>query len=112
MLNYQADFKTGDQKAIAKIYTLGKTIALKYINEAAKRNKHVAYMSFEEKEEKAHNAITYIVVRYVEHKDWFIENSFTAYLYLRVKHELFYKRKVDGIVDFVDTDKLKKRWGK
>ena len=30
--------------------------------------------------------------------------SFTSYLYLRIQHELFYRRKVDEIVSFVDME--------
>lgn len=55
-------------------------------------------------EEKAHNAITYIIARYLRVKDFAITESFTGYLFLRIKHELFYQRKVDKIVDFVDWD--------
>ena len=64
----------------------------------------MAQMARSDKEEKAHNAITYIIVRYLRVKDFAIRESFTAYLYLRIKHELFYQRKVDGIVDFVDWE--------
>lgn len=56
------------------------------------------------KEEKAHNAITYIIARYLRVKDFAITESFTGYLFLRIKHELFYQRKVDKIVDFVDWE--------
>lgn len=84
------------------MYKLGCKIALKYINAKAGTNPHIAHMSDDEKEEKAHNAITYIIARYLRVKDFSIRESFTSYLYLRVQHELYYQRKVDKIVDFVD----------
>lgn len=107
LLNLQHAYRTnGDADALGKIYALGKRIALKYINAKARGNRRVAELGADEKEEKAHNAVTYIVARYLRTKDFAILDSFTSYLYLRVQHELFYRRKVDGIVRFVDMEKF------
>jgi hypothetical protein len=103
LLNYQYEYKIkGDTAAINAMYALGCKIALKFINVQAGKNVHIAHMSDDEKEEKAHNAITYIIARYLRVKGFSIRKSFTSYLYLRVQHELYYQRKVDTIVDFVD----------
>lgn len=105
LLNWQYEYRIkGDEKALNKMYRLGKVIALRYINTVAKKNKAVAKMAQCDKEEKAHNAIVYIIARYLRVKDFAITESFTGYLFLRIKHELFYRRKVDKIVDFVDWD--------
>ena len=105
LLNWQYEYRIkGDEKALNKMYRLGKIIALRYINTVAKKNKAVAKLAQCDKEEKAHNAITYIIARYLRVKDFVIMESFTSYLYLRIKHELFYQRKVDKIVDFVDME--------
>lgn len=105
LLNYQYEYKTNnDQRAINEMYKLGYKIALKYIHAKAEKNKHIAQLPQDDKEEKAHNAITYIISRYLCRDDFVIQKSFTAYLYLRVQHELFYHRKVDKIVDFVDLE--------
>ena len=105
LLNWQYEYRIkGDEKALNKMYRLGEIIALRYINTVAKKNKAVAKMAQCDKEEKAHNAIVYIIARYLRVKDFAITNSFTGYLFLRIKHELFYRRKVDKIVDFVDWD--------
>lgn len=106
-LNLQYDFLNGNRKALAKMYTLGCKVALKFIRTIAKSNRHVAELSEEIKREKAHNAITYIISMYLKNKEYVMQKSFTGYLYLRVKHELFYQRKVDRIVDFVDLDNLR-----
>lgn len=107
LLNWQHEYRTaGDAGALGRMYALGRRVALRYINAIASGNRHVAEMGADEKEEKAHNAITYIIARYLRKEDFAIRESFTAYLYLRVKHELFYRRKVDGIVDFVDMETL------
>jgi hypothetical protein len=104
LLNYQYDYKIkGDTAALNRIYALGSKIALKYINAQAGKNPHIAHMSDGEKEEKAHNAITYIIARYLRVTDFIIRKSFTSYLYLRVQHELFYQRKIDKIVSFVEN---------
>lgn len=103
LLNWQYEYRIkGDEKALSKMYRLGEIIALRYINTVAKKNKAVAKLAQCDKEEKAHNAITYIIARYLRVKDFAITESFTGYLFLRIKHELFYQRKVDKIVQFVD----------
>ena len=103
LLNYQWEYKSGDQNALNSMYTLGFKIALKYISTKAQKNRHIAELCRSDKEEKAHNAITYIIARYLRVKDFSIRESFTSYLFLRVQHELFYTRKVDKIVSFVEN---------
>ena len=105
LLNYQWAYKeNGDNSALNAMYALGYTIAMKYISAKAKKNRHIAELCRSDKEEKAHNAITYIIARYLRDKDFVIIRSFTSYLYLRIQHELFYRRKVDEIVNFVDME--------
>ena len=102
LLNYQWEYKNGDQNALNSMYTLGYKIALKYISTKAQKNRHIAELCRSDKEERAHNAITYIIARYLRDKDFVIIRSFTGYIYLRIQHELYYYRKVDKIVSFVD----------
>lgn len=107
LLNLQWAYKEkGDKNAISSMYGLGLKVALKYINTKARKNRHVAALCGSDREEKAHNAITYIIEQYIRRPDFAIAESFTAYLYLRVQHELFYTRKVDRIVSFVDMEKF------
>ena len=106
LLNYQWDFKQGDKSALNKMYKLGLSIAKRYISIHAKKNTHIAKLDIRSREEKAHNAITYIITRYLQISDFVIEKSFTSYLYLRIQHELFYRRKVDDIVSFVDLETI------
>lgn len=108
LLNYQWDYKRGDEAALNKMYELGYDIALRYISTHAKKNPHIARLDQSRREEKAHNAITYIIARYLQIQDFAIHKSFTSYIYLRVQHELFYKRKVDDIVSFIDLDTIQK----
>ena len=106
LLNWQKEYRDGDPKALDKIYRLGKTIAAKYVSKFAMRYKRVRRLTLEEREAKASNAATYIVVKLIKQPDFAIYKSFTGYLYLRILHELFYHRKVDGIVDFVDLNEF------
>ena len=106
LLNYQWDYRKGDKTALNKMYELGYNIALRYISIHAKKNPHIAKLDQSRREEKAHNAITYIIARYLQISDFAIYKSFTSYLYLRIQHELFYKRKVDDIVSFIDLDTI------
>lgn len=106
LLNYQWAYKKGDKAALNKMYELGYDIALRYISIYAKKNPHIAKLDQSRRGEKAHNAITYIIARYLQIPNFAIHKSFTSYLYLRIQHELFYKRKVDDIVRFIDLDTI------
>lgn len=105
LLNYQYAYREqGDARALNQMYALGREIALKFINAKAKKNRNIAALCTSDREEKAHNAITYIIEQYIKRADFAITDSFTAYLYLRIQYELFYRRKVDKIVSFVDME--------
>lgn len=107
LLNMQYEYKVnGDRKSLTGMYTLGYTIAMKYIQLIAKKNIHIAELSHAQKCEKAHNAVTYMIARYLKFEDFAITDSFTSYLFLRVQHELFYQREVDKVVDFLDDEIL------
>ena len=108
LLNYQYHAKHGDDTAFTAMYRLGCRIALRYINKKARGNKHLASLSAETRQEKAHNAITYVITRYCKAHKFYIKSSFTAYLYRCVLRELFYRRKVDSIVSFVAPQDLYK----
>lgn len=106
LMNYQWVARNGDRAAYDGMYELGRQVALRLIAKEASGNRHVAELGAAEREEKAHNAITYIVERFLRSDGFFIKKSFTAYIYLRVRHELYYRRKVDEIVRFVDPEKI------
>ena len=92
LLNYQWAYKeNGDQNALNSMYTLGNKIALKYISNKAQKNRHIAELCRSDKEEKAHNAATYIVEQYLKRPDFVIKNSMTGYLFKRVQFELYGK---------------------
>ena len=92
LLNYQWAYKeNGDQNALNSMYTLGYKIALKYISNKAQKNRHIAELCRSDKEEKAHNAATYIVEQYLKRPGFVIKNSMTGYLYKRVQFELYGK---------------------
>lgn len=59
-------------------------------------------MSYEDKRIKAHDAATYLPAQYMKRPDFAIRKNVPGYLYLRVRRELFHRRKCDTIVDFVD----------
>lgn len=107
LMSLQYEYRNeGRKEALDEIYTLCKTIAAKYINTIARKNKRVKNLSQFDKECKAANAATYMIEQMLLRPDFLINKSFTGYLYLRVEFELFYHRKVDKIVDFVDLDRF------
>lgn len=105
LMSLQYEYRNeGNKEALKPMYGILKTIAAKYINTIAKKNKRVENLSQFDKECKAANAATYMVEQFILRDDFVITSSFTGYLFLRVEYELFYHRKVDGIVDFVDIN--------
>ena len=102
LLNYQKEYRDGDESALVRMYELSKTICWKYINKIGQKNRKVRHLSRSDKEGKAENAATYIIEQLMTRPYFAIASSFTGYLWLRVMHELFYYREVDKIVDFVD----------
>lgn len=108
LLEYQYQYKVnGKRQALADMYRLGVEVCKKMISQKAMSNKHVKKLNADEREEKAIDATNYIIMRLINRPGWYIKTSFTAYLYLRLLHELFYRRKVDEIVDFVDMETLR-----
>lgn len=105
LMSLQYEYRTeGKREALDQIYEICRTIAAKYINTIAKHNRKVKNLSAFDKDAKASDAATYIVVQLMNRPDFTITKSFTGYLFLRVEFELFYHRKIDKIVDFVDLD--------
>lgn len=94
----------GASDALGELYALCVQTAFRFINAKAQANPHVAALSLERREEKARNAASYIVEQFLTRPDFRIEKSFSGYLYLRVMHELYYRRKVDEKVLFLDSD--------
>ena len=108
LLEYQYQYKiNGKRQALADMYRLGVEVCKKMISQKATSNKDIKKLNADEREEKAIDATNYIIMRLMNRPDWYIKTSFTAYLYLRLLHELFYRRKVDEIVDFVDMETLR-----
>ena len=105
LLEYQYQYKiNGKRQALADMYRLGVEVCKKMISQKATSNKHIQRLNADEREEKAIDATNYIVMRLINRPHWYIKTSFTAYLYLRLLHELFYRRKVDSIIEYVDFD--------
>lgn len=106
LMEYQYQYRHGRPQALAEIFRLSYEICYKMINKETNRNRHIKDLSERQREEKASDAASYIIEMYLKESDWCITKSFIGYLYLRVQHELYYHRKVDEIVDFVDLDEF------
>lgn len=105
LLEYQYQFRVnGRRDALAAFYQLGCEICEKYISAETRRNRHIKKLSIDERREKASDATNYIISQYLKKANWHISKSATAYLYLRVQHELYYRTKAQQLVDFVNFD--------
>lgn len=103
LMEWQYQYKVkGNQKALSDMFLLGFKIAKKMTNQECMKQKRFRTLSKASREEKAADAANYLVMAVQNKKGWYVTDSFTGYLHLRVIHELKYHRKVDDIVDFVD----------
>ena len=102
LLECQWQYRHGDDLALSKMYKRSITICLKFINAIGQKNWHVRALTWEEKKVKAEDAATYVIEQYMKRPDFYITKNYPGYLFLRIAHELFYMRKVDNIIFFVD----------
>lgn len=106
LLECQWQYKHGDKKALVRMYKRSRTICLKFINAIGQKNRHVKALSWEAKKIKAEDAATYVIEQYIKRPDFAIVKNYPGYLFLRIAHELYYMRKVDNVVFFVDIDRF------
>lgn len=102
LLELQYKFKQGDKNALALLYQKSSVLCFKFVNKQTRKNKRIKRLSNDERQEKAHDSASYLIQRLLKDSDFAVYKSFTAYLYLRVLHELYYQSEADKIVDFVD----------
>ena len=98
LLRFQWEYRHGKAEALSGFYELAREVCVKFIKAQVKHSKKLEALSFADIEEKAHNAASYVVTQLLTREDFALKKSATGYLFLRVRHELFYKRKVDGII--------------
>lgn len=102
LLQLQYEYRNGRPEAINEFYKISVEVCFKFINAIGKENRHVRNLSWSEKQQKAHDAASYLIAQYLRRPEFAITKNVPGYLYLRVQKELFYQRHVDKIVDFVD----------
>jgi hypothetical protein len=108
LLECQWQFKHGDKVALVRMYKKSRTLGMKFINAIGQKNRHVSSLSYGAKKIKAEDAATYMIEQFIKRPDFAIRKNFPGYLFLRIAHELYYRREVDKIVDFVDLQKFLK----
>ena len=103
--NYQYDFLVnGSQEAWGNLWKLTEAIAGRMLAHNCKlRNVH---FSHEEWEDKRAEAVMYLLRRYRTRPGYLIETNFPLHIWYAVKHVLDYKRKCDGIVEYVSGAEL------
>lgn len=102
----QGRYLAGDRGALEDIYTACRRMARRTIARqmAARR----LPLTEQQAEEKAHNAASRIVERFINKKGFRLKKP-SSYVYLCALEELYHRRKVDGIVDFVPQEQMEKR---
>lgn len=106
LFNFQFEFKKGNAQALAGMYKKLYEVAYKIINNRSRTNGRIAALSATERQQKAHDAATYIIEQYLKRPAFVITDSMTGYLYTRINWELYgkdhqYKR--DQMVVYTDT---------
>lgn len=105
LLNYQYDFLVnGSQEAWRNLWELASATAGRMLAHSCKqRNIH---FSKEQWEDKRAEAVMYLLRRYRTRPGYRIEADFPLHIWYAVKHVLDYKRKCDGLVDYVSGAEL------
>lgn len=107
LLNLQSEFRReGKESALSEMLRLAFPVAMKCIRREARKNGKVRALDYPAMVDKATDAVSYILAAFSDFPDFVIAKSFTAYIYLRVKKELYYHKKSDELVEFVDADAL------
>ena len=91
LFNFQFEFKKGNAQALAGMYKKLYEVAYKIINNRSRTNGRIAALSADERQQKAHDAATYIIEQYLKRPAFVITDSITGYLYTRINWELYGK---------------------
>ena len=110
LLDMQAKILNGDKGVLSAMYTKLYEIAYKIINASSHKNEIIAGMSAEERQQKAHDAATYIIEQYLKRPEFRITKSMTGYLYRRINYELHgrFNRNCDKLLIFTDFSRSDK----
>lgn len=100
LFELQGEYKGGRAEALGEMYEMLATIAAKTISRIGQGDARVKAMGCGEREQKAHDAATYIIEQYLKRPGFLITDSITGYLYRRVLKELNYARKCDKMLVF------------
>lgn len=87
----------GDAAALADIYRICASCALRMMRDQAR--KRGFRLAEADAREKAHNAAAYIAEQFLKRPGFRLKRP-SGYVYCRVMHELYYRRKVDAMVEF------------
>jgi len=99
LLNLQYDYKHGRADALGEMYETLFIIAKKAINKRPRGRDFCPAV----REQKAQDAVTYIIEQYLKRPEFVIERSITGYLATRITKELNYARHCDKMLAFTDT---------
>lgn len=116
--------KFGDMNALAELYGLSKTLALKFVNVEARKNKVVRRMGKDDKKAKAEDAVLIFVERLMESGTgdeflsalaandddngavFYTQKNVPGYLYLQVLKSLYYQPKSETLVEYCDDERM------
>ena len=116
--------KFGDMDSLAELYGISKTLALKFVNVEARKNKIVRRMGKDEKKAKAEDATLMFVERLMESGTgdeflaalaanddnngavFYTQKNVPGYLYLQVLKSLYYQSKSETLVEYCDEERM------
>lgn len=98
-MQLQAEYKAGDSSKLADMYSVLYTLAYKAVNKRLGKSGASADI----RQQKAHDAATYIIEQYIKRADFVIKDSVLGYLYTRITKELNYARNCDKMLVFTDV---------
>ena len=100
LLNLQYEYKNGNPAALGDMYKLLFKVAYKTINKLCEDNAKLKSLSAESRQQKAHDAATYLVEQYLKRPEFVIKDSVTGYLFRRVLKELYCVKKFEQLLEY------------
>ena len=112
LFELQAKILNGDTGALSAMYKKLYEIAYKTINANVHKNEVIAGMKADERQEKAHDAATYVIEQFLKRPEFRITKSMTGYLYRRINYELYgrFNRNCDKLHIYTSFTKDKDTW--
>lgn len=111
LMNFQREYRTGNPAALDGMYKLLFTIAHKTINKRCMSSKKLRELTTDDREQRAHDAATWVIEQYIKRPDFVVNDSITGYMFRYLPHVLYGEAEKKCNRMLVFTDQLPEKNG-